>query len=124
MTPATRTRLGIGLFVPLAAALLATFACLPAPVGDPDQSAVDESLSGAWLATPKDAGPRERIVVLLRPWDKHTYFVQYIAAETRDGKETRQMLHFKGWRSGAATFPRRATFGTIWRSPQRIPAPW
>jgi hypothetical protein len=97
MTPITRTRLGIALFVPLAAALLATFACLPAPVGDPETARLDDSLVGIWKGVPKTADNKDEGYALLRPWDNHTYLMRYFVAETKDGQEKRNALTYKAW---------------------------
>jgi len=106
MKASSRTTLGIVLFIPLAAVLLVTFACLPGPVGDPEQSKVDEQLVGAWRAEPTDPGDKSLIVALLRPWDAHTYLLQYIAVETKEGKESHEMMPMKAWltKIGDATF--------------------
>ncbi|MGN6369697.1 MAG: hypothetical protein ACTHN5_15670 [Phycisphaerae bacterium] len=98
-----RTVLGIVLFVPLAALLLLMFACLPAPVGDPASSKVDSALSGAWKATDPDG---KTVLALVRPWDEHTYYVEYMAQSKKDGKEENGVLHFKAWLTplGGATF--------------------
>jgi len=88
-----RTILGVLLFLPLAAVLLVTFACLPAPVGDPEQSKVDPALNGAWSAQKDD----DKLLVLVRPWDARTYFIQYMENKKKDGKDENQGLHFKAW---------------------------
>jgi hypothetical protein len=104
MTPRTRTTLGLALFAPLAAILLTTLACLPAPVGDPDQSTIDAKLTGAWQA--KDGPNDDVILALIRPWDKHTYYLQYMVNEKKDGKDNWNVLHHKAWltKIGDATF--------------------
>lgn len=106
MTPRSRTLLGIALFLPLAAVLLATFACLPAPVGDPDASRLDDTLTGAWQGVPKSPDNKDVGLALLQPWDARTYLVRYFAIEQKDGKEDRNMALFKGWLTtlGNATF--------------------
>ena len=98
-----RTVLGIVLFVPLAALLLVMFACLPAPVGDPSNSKVDPGLTGAWKGTDPDG---KAVLALVRPWDEHTYYVEYMAQSKKDGKEENGVLHFKAWLTplGGATF--------------------
>ena len=97
MKPSTRTWLSVALFVPLAAILLATFACLPAPVGDPEKSKVDPALTGIYRATPSDPADKTSELAFLRPWDGNTYYLQYVTTGTRDGKDVRQMQHFKAW---------------------------
>jgi hypothetical protein len=98
-----RTVLGVVLFVPIAALLLTMFACLPAPVGDPENSKVDPILTGAWQGTDPDGGAE---LVLVRPWDSHTYFVQYMVQSKKDGKEENRLSHYKAWLTslGGSTF--------------------
>jgi len=105
MKSSTRTWLGVALFVPLAAVLLATFACLPAPVGDPETSKVDESLVGAWQAAQKDPSD-EVITAVMQPWDAKTYYLSYYSLKKKDGAEEKSMMHFKAWVTtlGTATF--------------------
>jgi hypothetical protein len=106
MTPKNRSLLAVALFVPLAAILLATVACLPAPVGDPEQSKVDETLVGAYRGVPANADDKSSILVLLRPWDAHTYLLDYMQVDMKDGKEERQLTQFKAWLTtlGGKTF--------------------
>jgi hypothetical protein len=106
MTPSFRTKLGLALFVPLAAALMATFACLPAPVGDPETAKIDEALSGAWQGVPKTAENKDVGLVLFQPWDAHTYLLRYLAIENKEGKESRQLATYKAWLTtlGGTTF--------------------
>ena len=106
MKPISRSILGVALFIPLAALLLATFACLPVPVGDPEQAKIDDALVGGWRRMPTDAADKGMSVVLLRPWDTHTYLLQYVDVETKEDKESRQMVPMKAWLTtiGGATF--------------------
>src|ERR1700742_4690277 len=101
MKSANRTWLGVALAVPLAVVLLAIFACLPAPVGDPEKSAVDPQLTGAWKATAKDS-QKNLAYVLLQPWDQRTYFMEYITTNTSDGKDEHELMHFKAWLTNIA----------------------
>ncbi len=48
---------------------LLVLGCLPVPLGDPEKASVDPKLVGAWSWA--DAGQTN--VVILRPWDAHTY---------------------------------------------------
>lgn len=97
MKPTHRTLLAVALFVPLAAVLLAIFACLPAPVGDPEKSQVDPSLSGIYKLTPPDPNDKSAELVILKPWDAKTYLLQYMTVDSKDNKETHQIQHFKAW---------------------------
>jgi hypothetical protein len=98
-----RTLLGVILFVPLAALLLVMFACLPAPVGDPENSKVDPAIAGAWTATDDDG---REVLVLARPWDTHTYYVEYMSQSKKDGKDDNSVMHLKAWLTtlGGSTF--------------------
>ena len=100
--PNFKTLLAIALFIPSAVALLVTVACLPAPVGNPDTAKLDDALTGAWQAAP-EPGKTDTAVALLRPYDAHTWFLQYLATDKKDGKETVGILNCKAW---------LATFGT------------
>src|SRR4051812_33856052 len=95
MNARTRTTLGILLFVPLSVVLLASYACLPAPVGEPEKSAVDAKLTGAWQAVKKEGEDADSRIALMRPWDAHTYYLQYMATEK--GKDKTSVMHFKAW---------------------------
>ena len=97
MKPTHRTLLALALFLPLAAILLATFACLPAPVGDPEKSKVDESLAGIYKGMPADPTDKSTALAILKPWDAKTYLLQYMVVETKDNKETHELQHFKAW---------------------------
>lgn len=96
MIPTTKkTLLAIALFIPSVIILLATLACLPAPVGNPDTATLDNALTGAWQATAGD--PTDTAVALLRPYDAHTWFLQYFISEKKDGKETVGIVNCKAW---------------------------
>ena len=99
MTSKHRTLLAIALFVPLAAVLLVTFACVPVPVGDPAKSKVPDERPNpdAFLAVPKDAKPEDKNLTLIRPWDEHTYFLQYISVSKKDDKEDVNVENYKAW---------------------------
>jgi hypothetical protein len=92
-----RTLLAIALFVPLAAILLATFACLPVPIGDPEKSKVDETLSGVYQGKPTEPGDKTLSLAILRPWDAKTYLLQYFVVDASDNKDKRQFQSFKCW---------------------------
>ena len=102
MTAKSRTFVSIALFLPLAAILLATFACLPAPVGDPETSKVDEALTGVY----RGGDAQQTILAVLRPWDAKTYLLTYMAVEKKDDKESHAEMHFKAWLTslGGQTF--------------------
>jgi hypothetical protein len=97
MKPAHRTLLAIALSLPLAVILLATFACLPAPVGDPEKSRVDESLTGIYQGVAKDADSKDVALAILRPWDAKTYFLNYMVYGKEEKKDQHAMRLFKAW---------------------------
>jgi hypothetical protein len=112
LTPRTDTRrtwIGILLFLPLAALILGTLACLPMPVGDPEKAALDKDLIGAWEPAKEEASTTTALV-LIRALDAHTYYVQYLVRDEKkdaDGvKEELTHLNYRGWLAtlGGETF--------------------
>ncbi len=106
-SPKKRTLVGVLLFVPLAALLLATFACLPAPIGDPETASVDQALVGAWRSVPAEgSSDDEGALVILRPWDKHTYYLQYLATRGKGADMSAEAVNYKAWlvKFGDVTF--------------------
>jgi hypothetical protein len=99
MKPTRRTLLAIALSLPLAVILFTAFACLPAPVGDPEKSKVDESLSGIYQAVPKEAGDKkETTIAILRPWDAKTYLLNYmVVGKDESNKDQHEMQLYKAW---------------------------
>jgi hypothetical protein len=77
MKSTRRTLLSIALFVPLALVILMTFACLPVPVGNPETSKIDDTLSGFYQQVPKNADEKDLAIALLKPWDSRTYMLDY-----------------------------------------------
>ena len=72
MTPRNRTLTGalmMLVIVPIFAGLLA---CMPVPIGDPERSRIDPSMSGFWLMDDNDG---EAALYLFRPYDKRTWLV-------------------------------------------------
>jgi len=97
MKASTRTWLSIALFVPLAVILLGTFACLPVPIGDPAKSKIDPALTGVYRAVPANPADKVTELAILRPWDERTYLLEYLQSGIKDGKEVRQIQHFRAW---------------------------
>jgi hypothetical protein len=97
MKPTHRTLLAIALSLPLAVLLLVTFACLPVPVGDPEKSRVDESLSGIYQGVSKDADSKDMALAILRPWDAKTYFLNYMVVGKTENEKQHAMRLFKAW---------------------------
>ncbi len=105
MNPRHRTLLGILLFVPLAAIIFATFACLPAPIGDPDTANIDPALTGVYQHAPDPDGKQEAFAIL-SPWDAHTYYLTYIDIDRSQNPPSAEQSHYKAWLTtlGNATF--------------------
>jgi hypothetical protein len=97
MKSAHRTCLSIALFTPLACLLLITFACLPAPVGDPEKSKIDENLAGIYQQVPQDPASKDVNLAILKPWDSRTYMLNYMVLGKQNDKETHELKHFKVW---------------------------
>jgi hypothetical protein len=92
-----RTLLSLVLFIPLAAILLTTFACLPVPIGDPEKSKVDPALVGIYQFQASDPADKNSTIAILKPWDDKTYILDYLTIETRNEKEDCQYQQFKCW---------------------------
>jgi hypothetical protein len=89
-------------FAAMALTLGILFGCLPAPVGDPEKSKVDDKMVGAWRYT--DAATGDTTIALLRAWDARTYHLTTINQKAAD--KTTEKRHYKGWltKIGEATF--------------------
>jgi hypothetical protein len=76
----SRNRSRAGLVVSLLSMplLLGVMACfvLPVPVGDPERSRVDASLSGVWMGIAEEDD--EPAILVLEPYDKRTWLVSWI----------------------------------------------
>ena len=105
LSPAQRSVIGILLFVPLAAIILMTLACLPAPIGEPEKATLDKDLIGAWEPVAKPEADA-KTVVLVRGLDAHTYLIQYLSSEKKNDKEKQFQLNYRGWLTtlGGETF--------------------
>lgn len=57
-------------------------ACLPVPVGDPENSRIDPGLSGAWRVAGADD---EQLLVVFDPYDKRTWLVTLIGLGAASG---------------------------------------
>jgi hypothetical protein len=73
-----RSRTGLLLALVLLPLLLGVLACLPVPVGDPEKSHVDASLTGAWRVVAADD---EQMLLVLDPYDKRTWLMTLIGLE-------------------------------------------
>jgi hypothetical protein len=70
-----RSAAGLLLTLVLLPLLLGVMACLPVPVGDPEKSRIDPSLSGVWNLSDADGG---QMIMVLDPYDKHTWLMSLI----------------------------------------------
>ncbi|MGA9572418.1 MAG: hypothetical protein WBS20_00580 [Lysobacterales bacterium] len=70
-----RSGAGLLLTLVLLPLLLGVLACLPVPVGDPEKSRIDPSLSGAWSFVNSDGG---HMLMVLDPYDKRTWLLTLI----------------------------------------------
>ncbi|HSG48327.1 MAG TPA: hypothetical protein VLA43_10975 [Longimicrobiales bacterium] len=70
MTPRTRTLLGVLILAALVPLMAGVLACLPVPIGDPEEGWIDPDLRGVWFS-----GEGDPTLLLLEPWDEHTWLV-------------------------------------------------
>jgi len=78
-----RSRAGILLTLALVPLLLGVLACLPVPVGDPEKSRIDPTMSGIWIA--HNGG--DAIIMVLDPYDKRTWLLSFIEIDTGQNRE-------------------------------------
>ena len=68
-------------------ALLGVLACLPTPIGDPEEATVDARMAGVWF-TRNEGEPG---IVILEPFDKRCYLVTWLEpawrAAPKEGEE-------------------------------------
>jgi hypothetical protein len=77
MKPIHRSLAGLAIASISLPVLLSLLACLPTPIGDPEKSRIDPSLSGMWVMD--DEG-----IVLIEPYDKRTWLVTLVATSLDD----------------------------------------
>jgi len=75
-----RSRAGFLLALALLPLLIGVWACFPVPVGDPEKSRIDPSMSGLWLG--------EEALVVLDPYDKRTWLISYFEFSTRPDSDS------------------------------------
>jgi len=77
-----RSRAGFLLTLALLPLLIGVWACFPfpVPVGDPEKSRIDPSMSGLWLG--------EEALVVLDPYDKRTWLISYFEFSTRPDSDS------------------------------------
>ena len=70
-----RSRAGFLLTLALLPLLIGVWACFPVPVGNPEKSRIDPSMSGLWLG--------EEALIVLDPYDKRTWLISRFEFSTR-----------------------------------------
>jgi hypothetical protein len=82
-----QNRSSAGLFVSVLIVpfLLGVTACgrlgLPVPVGNPEKSRIDPSLSGVWMGALGEEATLEAALLVLEPYDKRTWYGSWIGLE-------------------------------------------
>jgi len=75
MSPEQRSLAGLALAIILIPVLAGLLACLPVPIGDPEQSRIDSRLNGIWLDEDLEA------VWVFQPYDKRTWLITRFVIE-------------------------------------------
>jgi len=77
MTARQRTLAGITLALLMITAFIGLLACIPVPIGDPERSRINDSMTGIWIGTDEDG----LSVLVLEPYDKRTWLVGWYIVE-------------------------------------------
>ena len=77
----TRSISGAVLMLVIIPVLAGLLACMPVPIGDPERSHIDTSMSGWWVMQDTDSN---FTLCLLKPYDKRTWLVILVSVETGD----------------------------------------
>ena len=72
-----RSRAGLLLALVLMPFLLGILACLPVPVGDPEKSRIDPTMSGIWIGDIDG----DLTIIVLDPYDKRSWLMSWIFLE-------------------------------------------
>lgn len=80
-----RTTAGLVIFAWLAPFLLALMACVKVPVGDPEKSRIDPTLSGVWRL--EHNGGSSDSLWIIEPWDARTWIVTTLDAKDGDSSD-------------------------------------
>jgi len=75
-----RSRAGLLIAMLLLPLLLGVLACMPVPIGDPEESRIDPALSGVWLTDLAEDMP----LMVFDPYDKRTWLVSWFELEERE----------------------------------------
>ena len=91
-----RSLFGLLLALPLAALIAGIFACLPVPLGDPENSKIDAKLTGGWIVATSDTASTLYIV---RAYDARTYLIESLEFEVNADKSIKpgKCMAMKGW---------------------------
>ena len=76
-----RSRAGFLLALALLPLLVGVWACFPVPVGDPEKSRIDPSMSGLWLG--------EDVLMVLDPYDKRTWLISCFEFSTKPDSDSK-----------------------------------
>ena len=74
MKPLHRSVTGLLIAIASLPVLMSLLACIPVPLGDPENSRIDPDLNGLWIM---EDGPDEW-VLLFEPYDKRTWLVSMV----------------------------------------------
>jgi hypothetical protein len=145
-----RSVTGLLMGVLLLPVLLGVLACfgLPVPIGDPERSQVDPSMSGVWVVSEEEDGSAFGGLVVLDPYDKRTWLMSMISiqedaatdstepapsilesflAAARDGElKIEEVALFKSWLTdiGGTPFMTWEPLSPLTVSPGQKPEEW
>ncbi len=83
MQPRLRSLTGAVLALLMLPVILATLACLPVPIGNPERSRIDPDITGIWMF-PGDGDP---VFYTFEPWDKRTWLLTGVPLEEGEGAD-------------------------------------
>ena len=70
--------------------IIGLLACMPVPIGDPERSRIDPTVSGVWVAEKEDEGAA---YYAFEPFDKRTWLLTGVRTEGNEGK----VVLYKVW---------------------------
>ncbi|MBI1371873.1 MAG: hypothetical protein GC159_03815 [Phycisphaera sp.] len=97
--PDRRTLIPAIIAIPLAALILTLAACLPVPLGDPEQSKANDKLSGVWLERKDDGTVDESNIYVMIPYDARTHMLRVLKVDesSPDELKTKEEGQYKVW---------------------------
>lgn len=78
MKPSTRSASGVLLMSLIIPFIVASLACMPVPIGDPERSRIDPEISGIWVLL---EGSEEPGFYVFEPYDKRTWLLTSVPIE-------------------------------------------